>query len=304
MSAPALHRVTLRGVLAIAGASLALASMAVLARSTSGRLPLGELLFLRFAVGLPPVMAAFAVQRRLPNFRHPRLLAARGALGGVSVACYFLCIELLPVGPATLLNNTYPAWATLSAAWFLGERFRPRRAAGMLLAMGGAAIVVADAVARQRWGLGVGVTAGLLSAVLAGGALTTMRALRADTDALSVLFSFTLVGLIVSAPLASLEWRPLGGDLLWTSVGVGLLSVVGQFLLSYGYKFVPVSVGSTTGLLTTVFSWTLGALWLGEGITLQALVGAAICAAGVLFAARDAAPASPDRGAEPGPAPA
>jgi drug/metabolite transporter (DMT)-like permease len=68
---------------------------------------------------------------------------------------------------------------------------------------------------------------------------------------------------------------------LWTSVGVGLLSVVGQFLLSYGYKYVPVSVGSATGLLTTVFSWALGALLLGEGITAQALAGALLCAAGV-----------------------
>lgn len=275
-----------RGVLAIAGACLALAGMAALARSMSGRLPVGELIFLRFAVGLLPVLAAFAMQRRLPSFRHPRLLAARGLFGGVSVAFYFLSIERLPIGPATLLNNTYPAWATLGAAWLLRERLRPRAGLGLLLAMGGAAVVVSDALALQRWGMGVGVAAGLISAVLAGGALTSIRALRADTDSLTVLFSFTVVGIVLSAPLAALDWRPLGGEVLWASVGVGLLSVVGQFLLSYGYKFVPVSVGSTTGLLTTVFSWALGALLLGEGITLQALVGAAICAAGVVLAAQ------------------
>ncbi|HVE81504.1 MAG TPA: DMT family transporter [Myxococcales bacterium] len=270
-----------RGAPTIALACLALAGMAALARSMSGRLPVGELIFLRFTVGLVPVLAAFAVQRRLPLLRRPRLLALRGFLGGLSVTGYFLCIERLPVGPATLLNNTYPAWATLCAALFLGERLRRRGVLGLLLAMAGAAVVVADAVARYHWGLGVGVAGGLLSAVLAGGALTSMRALRSDTDSLTVLFSFSLIGAILSAPLAALSWQPPSGAVLWTSVGVGLLSVVGQFLLSYGYKYVPVSVGSATGLLTTVFSWALGALLLGEGITAQALAGALLCAAGV-----------------------
>src|SRR5205823_7265771 len=104
------------------------------------------------------------------------------------------------------------------------------------------AVVAFDAASQQRWGAQVGVAAGLSSAVAAGGALTSMRALRADTDSLTVLFSFCLIGVLLSAPLAALDWRPLGGVVLWASLGVGLLSAFGQFMLSYGYKFVPVTV--------------------------------------------------------------
>ena len=190
------------------------------------------------------------------------------------------------MGPATLLNNTSPAFATVLAVWFLGEQLRPRRLSGLLLAMAGAAVVAFDAASQGRWGAGVGVGAGLASAVVAGGALTSMRALRADTDSLTVLFSFCLIGTVLAAPLAALDWRPLTGTVLWASLGVGLLSVIGQFCLSYGYKFVPVSVGSTTGLLTTVFSWVLGAAFLAEGLTLRAFAGALICAAGVLLTAQ------------------
>ena len=277
-----------RGVASIALACLGIASMATLARAMSGRLPVGQLIFLRFAVGLVPVSAAFVVQRRLPSFRRPRLLALRGFLGGLGVTGYFLSIEHLPVGPATLLNNTSPAFATVLAAWFLQERLRPRRLSGLLLAMAGAAVVAFDAASQQRWGTQarVGVAAGLASAVVAGGALTSMRALRADTDSLTVLFSFCLIGVLLTAPLAALDWWPLSGAVLWASLGVGLLSVLGQFFLSYGYKFVPVSVGSTTGLLTTVFSWALGAAFLGEGLTWRAFAGALICAAGVLLTAQ------------------
>ncbi|HEY8210784.1 MAG TPA: DMT family transporter [Myxococcaceae bacterium] len=275
-----------RGVAAISLACLGIAAMATLARSMSGRLPVGQLIFLRFAVGLVPVSMAFAVQRRLPSFRRPRLLALRGLLGGLGVTGYFLSLEHLPVGPATLLNNTSPAFATVLAAWVLHEPLRPRRLAGLLLAMAGAAVVAFDVASEHRWGAQIGVTAGLASAVIAGGALTSMRALRADTDSLTVLFSFCLIGVLLTAPLAALDWQPLGGAVLWASLGVGLLSAAGQFFLSYGYKFVPVSVGSTTGLLTTVFSWALGAAFLAEGLTLRAFVGALICAAGVLLTAQ------------------
>jgi len=279
----------LRGVPAIAAACLAIAGMATLARAMSGRLPVGQLIFLRFFVSLVPVTAAFAVQRRLPAFRRPRLLALRGLLGGLGVTGYFLSLEHLPVGPATLLNNTSPAFATLMAGWFLRERLRARGLLGLALAMSGAAVVAWDAAAGRQWGAGIGVAAGLCSAVVAGGALTSMRALRAaDTDSLTVLFSFCVIGVALSAPMAALDWRPLSGPVLWASLGVGLLSAAGQFLLSYGYKFVPVSVGSTTGLLTTVFSWALGAALLGEGLTPRALLGATICAAGVALTARGA----------------
>ena len=277
-----------RGVASISLACLGIASMATLARAMSGRLPVGQLVFLRFAVSLVPVAAAFAVQRRLPDLRRPRLLALRGLFGGLGVTGYFLSLEHLPVGPATLLNNTSPAFATVLAAWFLHERLRPRRAAGLLLAMAGAAVVAWDAAAsaQHTWGARVGVAAGLGSAVAAGGALTSMRALRADTDSLSVLFSFCVCGVALTAPLAALDWRPLSGAVLWASLGVGLLSAFGQFMLSYGYKFVPVSVGSTTGLLTTVFSWALGAAFLAEGLSLRAFAGALLCAAGILFTAQ------------------
>ena len=113
-----------------------------------------------------------------------------------------------------------------------------------------------------------------------------MRALRTDTDSLSVLFSFCVCGVALTAPLAALDWQPLSGAVLWGALGVGLLSAFGQFMLSYGYKFVPVSIGSTTGLLTTVFSWALGAAFLGEGLGLRAFAGALICAAGVFLTAQ------------------
>jgi drug/metabolite transporter (DMT)-like permease len=277
---------TARGVASISLGCLGIAAMATLARALSGQLPVGQLIFLRFAVSLLPVLVAFAAQRRLPDLRRPRLLAIRGLFGGLGVTGYFLSLEHLPVGPATLLNNTSPVFATVLAVWLLRERFRPRRLFGLLLAMAGAAVVAWDAAAQQQWGARIGVAAGLGSAVAAGGALTSMRALRTDTDSLSVLFSFCVIGAVLTAPLAALDWRPLNGAVLWGALGVGMLSAVGQFLLSYGYKFVPVSVGSTTGLFTTVFSWSLGAALLGEGLSLRAFIGALICAAGVLLTAQ------------------
>jgi drug/metabolite transporter (DMT)-like permease len=278
----------LHGIPTLALAGFAIAAMSVVARAMAGRVPAGQIVFLRFAVGLVAVAAIFAVRRQGPAFARPRLLALRGLLGGLAATAYFVSLEHLEAGPASLLNNTAPAWATMCAAWFLGERMRPRGVVGIVLAMAGAALAVGGSVALSHWRLGVGVGAGLLSAVIAGGSLTALRALRSDTDSLTVLFSFCVVGVALTAPLAYVTWQPLEGDLLSTAVAVGLLSVIGQFLLGHGYRYVPVAVGSTAGLLTTVFAWAMGVALLGEGISARAMAGAAVCAAGVMLTARSA----------------
>jgi len=124
------------------------------------------------------VSAAFAIQRRLPSFRRPRLLALRGFLGGLGVTGYFLSIEHLPVGPATLLKQHLARLRHRAGAWFLHEHLRPRRVLWLLLAMAARRWSPSTPPRSSGGGAQVGVAAGLASAVVAGGALTSMRALR------------------------------------------------------------------------------------------------------------------------------
>ena len=104
-------------------------------KAAASRLPTQEVAFIRFCVGLAAVGAAARHPRgRAHNWRG---LFWRGAFGGAAVLCYFLAIEHLPVGMATLLNYTAPVFTALWAWLFLGERSALPALGALALTTGG-----------------------------------------------------------------------------------------------------------------------------------------------------------------------
>lgn len=258
--------------------------MAVLARAASGEISAGPLVFIRFMIGLVFVVAYYAATRTRPILANPWRWAQRGVLGGAAVYLYFFAIERLQVGPASLLNNTFPIWASLFAVWFLKEPLRGAQIIGLFASIAGAALVIWGTVpAGGSFELGGGAWAGLLSAVFSGGAVATMRVLRKDTDAVTVFFSFCLFGALISLPLAIAEWKPMSFEIWMSALWVGLAALVAQLLYTYALGFTSTAAGSATALLTPAFAWMMGVAFLGESAPIISVAGAVLCVAGVLW---------------------
>jgi drug/metabolite transporter (DMT)-like permease len=276
-----------RGVPVIALASVFFAAMAVAARSLAPVLSPGQLVLARFVVGLAVTGVWFAARRTPPRAGRPLLWAMRGVLGGGAVYFYFLSIERLGVGPATVLNYTSPVWAAAFGAWFLRERVGGHTLLGVAVATVGAGLVVGSTLESGPGApallLGAGAWAGVVSALLGGGAQTVIRALRRDTDAASIFFSFCLFGLLWALPFAVADWRPVPASAWGPVLLMGLLSAVAQVLFTYAFAYTTAAVGSATTQLTPALSWVLGVLVLDEHMAPLALGGAALCAAGVLW---------------------
>jgi drug/metabolite transporter (DMT)-like permease len=289
------------GVPLVAVSCVFFALMAVFARMLAGQLSAGQVVLIRFLVGLGFVAATFKVTGTRPKFSRPGMWALRGILGGLAVYLYFLAIEHLEVGPATLLNYTSPVFAALFAAVFIRERLTANIVTGLLVATFGAAIVIWSTVdPAHPLQLGIGVWAGIASSVCSGAAMTVIRSLRRDTDALTVFFSFCLFGAVIAAPLAALDWMPLTGWALWLGLLVGLSSAVAQMLFTYAFGFTSAASGSAGTQLTPAFSWAMGVIWLDEKTSVLALVGATICVAGVILGATGPWSRRPQRGTPEG----
>lgn len=274
----------LSGTAIIAVSSLFFGLMAVLTRLLAGKVPAAEVAAVRFFVGLLGSAMLFAARRRAPNLTQWRLLALRGLLGGIAVVTYFFAIERLGAAPATVLNYSSPIYAAVFAAWFLGETTSHLRRLGLVVATTGAALVTfSSSTAANPWVPDVGAIVGVLSAVAGGGAMTVIRKLRDDTDALTVFFAFCVVGLLVSAPLAAPGWVPLEGEALAICAAVGLLSIGGQLLFTWGMGFTTATSGSATTQLVPVVAWALALGWLDEPVKLLGVAGALLCVGGVLL---------------------
>lgn len=273
-----------RGIPQLVVSSFFFALMAFCARLTAGRIGVGQLVCARFLMGLLFLAVYFPATGRRPRYGRPSLWAARGIFGGAAVYFYFMSIERLSVGPAVLLNCLWPIWATLFSWVFLKERLSSHLGAGLLLSTVGAGLVIWSTVQQGvAVSVGLGAAAGLLSALLSGAAVTAVRALRNDTDASTIFLSFNLFGALFALPFALGDWQPITWELALPVLGVGVFSVAAQMLFTQAFAYVTAAAGGVATQLTPAFSWVLGALLLAEPLLPLAVLGSAVCVAGVLW---------------------
>ncbi len=252
--------------------------MALLTRIASHRgYPADELVFVRMAVGAAGCLALWRAGQGSLRVTRPGLLLVRGLLGTAAILLFFFAIGRLPVGIATLLNYTSPLFTALFAILFLGERPGPRPLFGLAATFLGLALVVGWPAGGSR----LGVAAGLLSGVLSGGAITSVRALRRTEPPLPIFLGFSLIAILVSGPLAGPHARlPRGLDLPLV-LGIGLCSLAAQLLFTDAMGHVSAVAGAVVSPLTPLFAFALGALLLGEPLSPRILAGSLLALLGV-----------------------
>jgi len=272
--------------------------MALLAKLASRRNPGPQVALVRFAVGVAATAVAWSAGKAVIRPRRWGWLAARGFFGGTAVMAYFACLQRVPVGVATLLNQTYPIY-TLGFAWILIKE-RPSRAAffALPLTLGGVVLIIGVRAGELHaaWGELLGV----LSSIGSGVAVTSIRAARRDVGdgqpsetAWSVFFSFTALGTLVTLPTVL---PPLGHWVAptrheWTLLlATGATSVVAQLILSESLEHVSGTTAGIISQLTVLFAVAGGAVFLGDRLTPSFLVGGALTLSGVALTVLSTSP--------------
>jgi len=263
--------------------------------ATQGGMSGGQVTLVRFLVGLGAVVLLFRLQPG--TFRPSRyaLLASRGIFGGIAALLYFLAIQRIPAGEATLLNNTFPIWAVVLSIFTLGERPTFHLVLALVLASAGVFLVLGGG--QTAFALGPGEVLGLVSAVLGGAAVTSIRSLRvgAAVPAPTVFLAFALGGVLVSLPYAGAAWPSAPGP-WWAAVGVGASAFLAQLAMTEAYGRLSVAEAAVWQQLTPISTY-LWSFSLGERVTGATAIGVLLGLAGVAYGSvlghRPADPESP-----------
>jgi drug/metabolite transporter (DMT)-like permease len=264
-------------------ASLLFAVMAVLTKKVANHLPGPEVAFIRFCVGL--VACAIAATRIRLRAKNKIGLLLRGGFGGAAVLLYFLAIEHLQVGVATLLNYTAPVFAAVYAVAFLGELVTPATFGALGLTTIGVGLVLKGTAPPGSLGLGVWQWVGIGSALLSGAAVATIREVRKTDGSWEVFAAFCVGGGLMTALPTATSWVT-PNTLEWGALlAIGLLSVVAQLLLTYALRFVSAAGAGIIIQLTPVAALGLGWVLFEEKMAGVAIVGAAVTLAGVSWGA-------------------
>jgi drug/metabolite transporter (DMT)-like permease len=282
----------------LAGATLGWGTGAVMTRALLVRgVNTWTLIPLRMVIALCTLIGLMAVSRRY--WTTDARAWGRGLLLG-TVAMAFpmvlmtLGLEDLPVSLGSLLVALIPI-ATIGAAHFLveGERFQLRALPGLLLALGGSALLVglggdsATGVGDLWRGVGFTMAGVLLGGI--GGALSRRFAMEIDSNDLvlpqftvNTLFVVTVLPLVFEFDVASVQ-----GSSWWLILGVGTLGTTvafGSFLMAAGMN--PASRLAMVGYAVPVLAVALAVMFLGETLTPAIAGGAALIIIGVVLTER------------------
>lgn len=267
---------TVKGPIMFFISSFLFAVMAVFVKLGARYVMVNEIAMVRFLMGI--IIALLLARAGKVNLASTRksLMVARGVFGGLAILLYFAAIKTGSMTHATLLNNTYPVFATVIAAVYLKERVKPSVVLPLAVSIVGIVLLTQPAVTPLR----AGDLFALASAVLAGFSVVIIRELRKSESAWSVFFYLSIFGALFSGVLAAPQLVLPG---VWGTVCIilaGAFGTAGQVLNTSAYKYCTASVGSALSISTAVFSAILGLVFLGDRLTPVEITGAVMALAG------------------------
>ena len=222
-----------------------------------------------------------------------RDLAAIGVSGLLWFALYNLALNEaerhVDAGTASMLVSTGPIFLGLFAGLFLGESVSARLIAGLAVAFAGS-VVIGLAMSDTSSGVAtpvLGIVLCLVAAVSYAGGMTLQKPVLRNVSAVQVTWLACLAGWVVCLPFApglATELSSAAGPKIAWLVYLGVFPTSIAFT-TWAYALNRTSagrLGATTYLIPPVvvlIAWLL----LGEVPPPLALVGGAICVAGVII---------------------
>lgn len=233
-----------------------------------------EAAFYRFAIGGFVVVSAALVTGSMLRFHDVKGLLWRGVIGGISVVLFYLPINEIGLGKTSLFQYTYPFYAILFSALFLGEKISVRVGVLLVAALGGLVLLEVPSLQTGHWNLWV--VAAWLSGVLSGLAVMFVKKLSATESSRSIFLAQCLGGFWIILLPAHVGPSPEGWVPAVLLLAIGLTAAAGQLLMTWSYKHVDVSTGSLLGTLVPVINIGAGVLFFGERFEAVELVGASL----------------------------
>lgn len=221
---------------------------------------LAQVMFWRFLMSVPVVVAYLALRGDLATLATRRLKAhfLRGLNSTFSMVLNFGAAMLLPLAITTTLNFTTPLFAVLIAALVLRERVSGWNWLAVGLGFAGVLLVARPTPGETVSHLGA--MAGLAAAAIVATTNMQVRDLARTEPSLTIVFFFSLFGTLLSGCALPFFPVPTSPDQWALLLGVGLCGLVYQVFMALSLRF-----GSVSSVLVMDYSaliWSTLSGWL------------------------------------------
>lgn len=187
----------------------------------------------------------------------------------------------------TLMGNTAPLWVGLGALMFFREKLSRPFWLGLLLAMGGAAVILGLDALND---VGLGTFFGLLAGIFYGAYFLVTQRSRQKLDSLTSFWLAVASSTLILFIAAQVFHQPITGYPNFTYLnflGMGLIvQVVGQLAINYALGYLPASLVAPTMLGQPVLTAVLAGPLLHEYLSEAQVVGGIAVLLGVYIVHR------------------
>ena len=202
----------------------------------------------------------------------PGLLGARALFGIAGMLTYFIAVEGLPLAEAVTINKLSPFFVLLLSWVFLGERLGGLQLTAVIIGFSGVLVIVRPGAIP----LTLPSALAILSALFAGSAYTTLRALRRTDRPLMVVFWFSAAITVLFFPPVLLNGVvPDTVELLFL-LCIGLSGAAGQLFMTSAYRCAPGGEVAIYGYLSVIFSVIWQMIFFGSVPETAVLAGAGL----------------------------
>lgn len=238
-----------------------------------------QVVLIQNLLGLVCVAPLIAVRYGWADFKTRRIGAhlVRDLSGVIGFVLFFVTLSTISLTDAVLLYNTGPLFVPFIVWIWMRVRVPLRMYWGLIIGFVGVVLVLQP----HRDDFQPEMLLGLLSGVLLGLSLVSVRQLNRTEKPHTILFYYYLVGTIIMVPLALWGWRPVTIEAFWLMIAVGAGMLMTQVTMVLAFQRGQSSVLAPLSYLTIVWSalldwwvWNVVPTWLkGIGIVLVIVGG-------------------------------
>lgn len=251
-------------------------------KAVGDAVPAPQAAFLRFALGIVFVLPALGTMRAARLSRRDWVdFTARAALHSIGVIFWFYAMPRIPLAEVTAMNYLSPVVVTIGAALFLGERLAARRIGAVLVAFGGALVILRPGLRD----LDPGHLAMLVAALGLGSSYLMAKHLSDRFRPEVIVAMMSLMVPVALLPVAVGVWVPPSPLTLVMLTLTAAFATVGHYTMTLAFRAAPVSVTQPAAFLQLVWSVIVGLLLFGEALDPFVIAGGGIIVAAVSFIA-------------------
>ncbi|MBL7685863.1 MAG: DMT family transporter [Deltaproteobacteria bacterium] len=257
------------GIISMLASSFFFAVMGALVKFSLKEIPLYEVIFFRSIISAL-ILAAIIFHRRESLLGHRRwLLVGRGLAGFSAISCNFYSMKHIPLGDASILNQTSPLFVAFLSVLFLKEKLSHKAILLSIVSLIGVALIVKPSVSHLNFAALIGLLSGLMAAC----AYVAIRELHATESFLTMAFYFTATTSVLSLPMVLSDFVLPSLNAFLILVGVGITGTLGQMLMTYAYKYEQASWVAPFSYTSVIFSILFGYFLFSEQFDVLSIFG-------------------------------